>query len=154
MFGKRPLTFFVSLLSVFVLLLSLSTFVSAKPRKKSKKRKETAEQRIARENREAALRQAILLGVSASQANSLNGSTATNSGRDLSVSPPGTGSLASFAPDPEARAPGIQPNTATAGQFLISEFREQGPNGINDEFIEIYNNSGADHTVAAAVTDG
>ncbi len=39
--------------------------------------------------------------------------------------------------------------TATAGQLLISEFRVRGPSGANDEFIEIYNNSGADHTVAA-----
>jgi len=36
---------------------------------------------------------------------------------------------------------------ATAGQLLISEFRVRGPSGANDEFIEIYNNSGADHTV-------
>ena len=35
-----------------------------------------------------------------------------------------------------------------AGQLIISEFRVRGPNGLNDEFIEIYNNSGADHTVA------
>ena len=39
--------------------------------------------------------------------------------------------------------------TATAGQLLISEFRVRGPNGANDEFIEIYNNIGADHTVTA-----
>src|SRR5262245_29318965 len=41
------------------------------------------------------------------------------------------------------------PQTATAGQLIISEFRVRGPNGANDEFIEIYNASGADHTVAA-----
>ena len=34
-----------------------------------------------------------------------------------------------------------------AAQLVISEFRVRGPNGANDEFIEIYNNSGADHTV-------
>lgn len=48
---------------------------------------------------------------------------------------------------------GVRPahaQTATAGQLLISEFRVRGPNGANDEFIEIYNNSGADHTVTAA----
>jgi len=39
-------------------------------------------------------------------------------------------------------------------QLIISEFRLRGPAGAQDEFIEIYNNSGADHTVAAAVTDG
>jgi hypothetical protein len=46
----------------------------------------------------------------------------------------------------EDPAPNI---TATAGQLVISEFRVRGPNGANDEFIEIYNNSGADHTVDA-----
>jgi subtilisin-like proprotein convertase family protein len=38
--------------------------------------------------------------------------------------------------------------SATPGQLVISEFRVRGPSGANDEFIEIYNNSGADHTVA------
>src|SRR5215203_5919036 len=37
---------------------------------------------------------------------------------------------------------------AAQAQLIISEFRVRGPNGANDEFIEIYNNSGADHTVA------
>lgn len=41
-----------------------------------------------------------------------------------------------------------------AGQLIISEFRVRGPNGMNDEFIEIYNNSGADHTVAASSGSG
>jgi len=44
--------------------------------------------------------------------------------------------------------------TATAGQLLISEFRLRGPSGANDEFIEIYNNIGADHTVVAASGGG
>ncbi len=39
-------------------------------------------------------------------------------------------------------------NVATAGQLVISEFRLRGPNGANDEYIEIANVSGADHTVA------
>ena len=38
---------------------------------------------------------------------------------------------------------------ASAGQLVISEFRVRGSNGLNDEFIEIANVSGADHTVAA-----
>jgi hypothetical protein len=37
-------------------------------------------------------------------------------------------------------------------QLIISEFRVRGVNGLNDEFIEIYNNSGADHTVAGGGT--
>ena len=44
--------------------------------------------------------------------------------------------------------------TATAGQLVISEFRVRGINGMNDEFIEIFNNSGADHTVTAASGTG
>ena len=44
--------------------------------------------------------------------------------------------------------------TATASQLIISEFRLRGPNGANDEFIEIYNNSGADHTVMASSGGG
>jgi hypothetical protein len=44
--------------------------------------------------------------------------------------------------------------TATAGQLVISEFRVRGPNGANDEFIEIANVSGADHTVAALSGSG
>ena len=42
-------------------------------------------------------------------------------------------------------------DTADA-QIIISEFRVRGPNGANDEFIELYNNSGADHTVAGGGT--
>src|SRR5262249_51260752 len=42
------------------------------------------------------------------------------------------------------------PHVPTVGQLVISEFRLRGPNGPNDEFIEIYNQSGSDHTVAAA----
>jgi len=40
------------------------------------------------------------------------------------------------------------PSAPAAGQLIISEFRLQGPNGITDEFIEIYNDFGSDHTVA------
>ena len=39
--------------------------------------------------------------------------------------------------------------TATAGQLVFSDFRVRGPYGANDEFIEIFYNSGADHTVDA-----
>lgn len=54
-------------------------------------------------------------------------------------------------------AAGVRPadaQTATAGQLVISEFRYRGPNGANDELIEIYNASGADHTVTAASGTG
>ena len=38
---------------------------------------------------------------------------------------------------------------AQAGQLLISEFRHFGPASAEDEFIEIYNNTEAEHVVAA-----
>ncbi len=41
-----------------------------------------------------------------------------------------------------------------AGALVISEFRVRGPNGANDEFIEIYNASGADHTVSSGSGTG
>jgi hypothetical protein len=43
-------------------------------------------------------------------------------------------------------------STVAESQIIISEFRLRGPNGANDEFIEVYNNSGADHTVAGGGT--
>jgi hypothetical protein len=51
-------------------------------------------------------------------------------------------------------SPGGDPpaNVAAPGDLIISEFRVRGPNGANDEFIEIYNASGADHTVAGGGT--
>jgi hypothetical protein len=53
-----------------------------------------------------------------------------------------------------AAAPAAEAQTATAGQIVISEFRVRGPSGANDEFIELYNNSGADHVVTAASGTG
>src|SRR5678810_934172 len=41
------------------------------------------------------------------------------------------------------------PSAHAAGSLIISEYRLQGPNGFADEFIEIYNDSGAPHTVAS-----
>jgi hypothetical protein len=158
MFGKTPRMNVVSTLCVCILVSCFAMAVGAKPRKKSKKQKETTAQKTARLNREAAVRRAILLGVSISQANAVNGDLSLNTGRDSTVrtaAANGNGSGALFVADPEAAARGLGPNaTATAGQLLISEFRTGGAGGPLDEFIEIYNNSGADHTVTAASGSG
>ncbi|HWN08067.1 MAG TPA: hypothetical protein VNO50_02105 [Pyrinomonadaceae bacterium] len=47
-----------------------------------------------------------------------------------------------------------RPSITTSGPLIISEFRLRGPNpnGASNEFIELYNNSGADHTVAGGGT--
>ena len=59
-------------------------------------------------------------------------------------------------PASEAMDKGEKPNAPTPNgtvtPLIISEFRVRGPSGANDEFIEIYNNSGADHTVAGGGT--
>ena len=41
-----------------------------------------------------------------------------------------------------------------AGSLVISQYRLTGPSGFADEFIEIYNDSGAAHTVAASSGTG
>jgi hypothetical protein len=46
----------------------------------------------------------------------------------------------------------LTPSAATAGSLIISEFRVRGPGGANDEYVEIYNDSGSDHTVAGGGT--
>lgn len=43
---------------------------------------------------------------------------------------------------------------AAAGSLIISEFRLSGINGLADEFIEIYNDNGTAHTVAAISGSG
>lgn len=48
----------------------------------------------------------------------------------------------------EIRIPGIA--APSPGDLLISEFRVRGPNGANDEFVELYNASGAQLTVQSA----
>ena len=48
---------------------------------------------------------------------------------------------------------GVVPNGAVpVANIIISEFRVRGPNGANDEFVELYNASGSDHTVAGGGT--
>jgi alpha-amylase len=46
------------------------------------------------------------------------------------------------------------PPPPTPGQVLISEFRLDGPNGVSDEFVELYNNTDAAITVAASDNSG
>ncbi|MEP6820236.1 MAG: lamin tail domain-containing protein [bacterium] len=48
----------------------------------------------------------------------------------------------------------IDPNVPLAGSLIISEFRVSGPSGANDEYVEIYNDSGANHTVSAVSGTG
>jgi hypothetical protein len=77
----------------------------------------------------------------------------SNPGETLATKPPETRRSVSVSLTTKGpKAPvlsGPRPNAAaTAGQLIISEFRLRGPFGGNDQFVEIYNASGADHTVA------
>jgi len=40
------------------------------------------------------------------------------------------------------------------GTFLITEYRARGADGANDEYVEVYNNSGFDYTVASGLGTG
>ncbi len=138
----------IGLLGVAILIFTLGISVTAKPRKKSKKQKETAAQKEARIRR-ANMQSATLLAMSIQRSDGLDGSFSANTGRSTAQSnAASSGNAVQFVGDPEMAARGIAPATASAGQLIISEFRLRGPSGANDEFIEIYNASGADHTVA------
>ena len=43
----------------------------------------------------------------------------------------------------------VTPGRTADSSLIISEFRLRGPNGANDEFIEIYNNTDSAHVVTA-----
>jgi subtilisin-like proprotein convertase family protein len=61
---------------------------------------------------------------------------------------------ASTGSRPAAQAFDEPQPVAAGGTLIISEFRVRGPSGANDEFIEIYNNSGVNHTVVASSGTG
>lgn len=137
--------FSITLPLICCLLLAFATTAGAKPRKKSKKQKEAAE----RVRREAAAQWAALSRLVATRTSApavTGGGFDVNSGIATSVSSSPSSVNTQFVGDPEAVH---DPVTPAAGTLLISEFRLRGPNGANDEFIEIYNNSGADHTVVS-----
>src|SRR5207237_881923 len=50
----------------------------------------------------------------------------------------------------DAQAVGTIKQTNTAGTFLISELRTSGPGGLGDDFVELYNNTDVQLTVAAS----
>lgn len=65
---------------------------------------------------------------------------------------PSTRGTSRAARIPGARISPISPSglpNGPAGGLIISEYRFRGANGAQDEFIELYNDSGADLTVAA-----
>jgi uncharacterized repeat protein (TIGR01451 family) len=64
-----------------------------------------------------------------------------------------TATASSDTPDPEPSNNSATALTVVTGPFpgdlLISEFRLRGPAGVDDEYVEVYNNADAPHLVSA-----
>jgi|SRR5882724_1623875 len=149
---QRSLRFTV-ILSLLVLSFLVVTAAPAFA-KKPKKRKAAAE-KAERLKRESEARIAALYQMAMARTNEIASPSqpvigAMNDGGGSIVAPVTSATNAQFLAD-DAAPPALAP---LAGTLLISEFRYRGPGGVNDEFVEIYNNSGADHTVTAGSGTG
>jgi hypothetical protein len=138
--------------SVILSLLVLSILVvTAAPTfaKKPKKRKAAAE-KAERLKRESEARIAALYQMAMARTNQIASPSqpaigAMNDSGASIVAPVTPATNAQFLAD-DAAPPAVNP---AAGSLIISEFRLRGAAGANDEYVEIYNDSGADHTVTA-----
>jgi hypothetical protein len=146
---RRPVRFSIIAISVILALLILSVGVSAQ-KKRSKRKHRTAR------STPVILRAPVFSpGDVADTGDMVN--TAASAARSRVAPSPGGGIRIDSVGDTSNSGKRVKgrividpvPNSATAGTLLISEFRVRGPSGANDEFIEIYNNSGADHVVTA-----
>jgi len=145
---QRSLRFSVILSLLILSILAVNTAPAFA--KKPKKRKAAAE-KAERLKRESEARIAALYQMAMARTSEITMpsqpviGTMNDSGASI-VAPVTPATNAQFVGDEAASAGPVVP---AAGTLLISEFRLRGPSGANDEFVEIYNNSGADHTVAA-----
>ena len=158
----RPVRTFITIVAIVAVLFVLQADVSAK--KKSSKRKAKAARRAPVVLMTQGQRNVPVI-VSAPV---ITTSTASPGGNDifLNMSAPGQRSTPSAAGrstngvstgDQDGKSMNrwiARPSITTATGVIISEFRVRGPNGANDEFVELYNNSGADHTVTASSGTG
>ena len=137
---RRPMRFSGFVIFAVIVLLSLQFDVAAQKRRaKHKKRARIA----------PALVITPTIGTSPAD---MAGGDIVNTAAPSRVTPSVGSGIHVNNTDPSVggkRSRGIGPIIPVAGTLLISEFRVRGPSGANDEFIEIYNNSGADHTVTA-----
>ena len=137
---RRPMRFSVFAIFAVIVLLSLQFDVAAQKRRaKHKKRARIA----------PALVITPTIGTSPAD---MTGGDIVNTAAPSRLTPSVGSGVHVNNTDPSVggkRSRGIGPIIPVAGTLLISEFRVRGPSGANDEFIEIYNNSGANHTVTA-----
>jgi hypothetical protein len=153
----RPVRMSIMVISVVLVLFTMQIGVSAK--KKSSKRKS----RSARSVPVVAMPSALLgmpviitaptLSPTVPDQSLVNISASSAQHTSTSLSTPTaatTSGIGTPGGDTDGKRPwSVRPSTPAAGSLIISEYRLQGPNGFEDEFIEIYNDSGADHTVAS-----
>ncbi len=152
----RPIRISIIAISVILVLFTMQIGVSAK--KKSSKRKTRSARSVpvifmAPVQRNVpvvvtlpVLSPAVATDTLVNMAASTQRATSSSS-TSTTVSGSGIGSSGG---DNDGKRPwSVLPSKPAAGSLIISEFRVRGPNGANDEFVEIYNDSGADHTVAS-----
>lgn len=167
----------IALIAVSVVVLLLASQIGVSAKKKSSKRKS----RAARSAKVimVPVQRALPVIVSPPVITQQTPPPAVANDTLLNMSAPGPRGSSSSAPaSGSGNAPSIgeqngnnknrwiaRPSITAATGLIISEFRVRGPNpnGAENEFIEIYNNSGADHTVddsgagtgyAVAASDG
>lgn len=145
---QRSLRFSV-ILSLLVLCILVATAAPAFAKKPKKRR--AADEKAERLKRESEARIAALYQMAMARTNQITTPSepaigTMNDGGGSIVGPVTPATNAQFLADDAAS---VAPVVPAAGTLLISEFRLRGPGGASDEFIEIYNNSDADHTVAA-----
>ncbi len=152
----RPVRISIVALSAVLVLFTMQIGVSAK--KKSSKRKSRAARSVpvifmAPVQRSVQLIVTAPVLSPAVADDSLIHMSAPTQGTSAASSVLATGSSSSIrspSGDNNGKRPwSLVPKAPAAGSLVISEYRLTGPNGFADEFIEIYNDSGADHTVAA-----
>ena len=152
-------------LVVLVLLVQITAFAgnqSQEPSASAKNTPQTVKSSKKKKKKKVAAVPYVVLG-SATQTTAVDVKSVTVSPVTLSTP------VTEIAPEPRnvstaMKTPGIHvsPSGAPApsgalplaGQIIISEFRVRGPSGAQDEFIELYNASGADHTVTASGGSG
>jgi hypothetical protein len=162
----RPVRMLIIALSAVLVLCTMQVDVSAK--KKSSKRKSRAARNapvivIAPVVRSVPVivKQPVLTPAAGNDFFSNMSAPGQRASAPSAAAAAGSGSSSGAAPgDNEAtekrhlRNYQSGPSLRAAGQLVISEFRLTGTSGVNDEFIEIYNDFGADHTVAASSGTG
>jgi hypothetical protein len=155
----RPVRMSIMAISVVLVLFTMQIGVSAK--KKSSKRKSRAARSVpvvvmpsALRSRPVIFMPPVLSPVVATDTlvNMAASTQRATSSSSTSTTGSGSGTSASGGDNDGKRPWSVLPSKPAAGSLIISEFRVRGPNGANDEFIEIYNDSGADHTVAGGGT--